>query len=209
VILIGQQAFEEFCSVLRQAKNFCYVISPWIGPSIAKKISELLTIENCIIIVRDYWQGNKRSYRYLKRFDFRIDPELHSKIMITDNRGVEGSSNFSHKAFFRNDDHMTFFENDEENYQALMGIAMRWISNSKPFDPKQPARYWNNKSRPLKSMPEELTDESESTDENIDENDLDFDPPEEETHETSDSEASKNIAEAWRALRGKRKRYVA
>lgn len=212
MILTGQEAFNEIVKVVSHAHNFCYILTPWFGPEIARAIKRVLKVENCVVVVRDYWKGNKQCCRIFKDFQFLINPRLHSKIIITEQAGIEGSTNFTKKAFDRNADHTTFFQADEPNYDQLMQIAMDWIAEAIPFDYTQPTVYWNNQDRPLEELPNVL----EESDQDIVES-SDADPEDLALGESNETPSSKdereqvraNVSEAWRIFSGQKKKHSA
>jgi len=218
VILTNQKAFEQVLDVVEQAEVFCYILSPWFGSKIALEIKSRIKCPDCKVVVADYFEENHKAYHIFKDKDFRLDPNLHAKIILTEKDCVSGSQNFTEKGFFRQHGQFTFNREGGEDYKVLKALALSWIKSSTTFDEKHPIIYWSNKNRPLESLPTVLkTDGSPETveEEEVGWDDSHEDPSETETTsaEPADEETPKpakpseeskaSLNEAWRILLGK------
>lgn len=218
MILTDQKAFEQVLRIVEQAEVFCYILSPWFGSKIALEIKSRIKCSDCKVVVADYFEENHKSYHIFKDKDFRIDPNLHAKIILTEKDCVSGSQNFTERGFFRQHGQFTFNGEGGEDYKVLKALALSWIKSSATFDEKHPIIYWANKNRPLESLPAIL--KTDSSPEAIEDESVDWDADQEDPSESEPtsakpksedppepakpSEESKaSLSEAWRILLGK------
>jgi hypothetical protein len=221
VILIGQKALEAVLQVVAQAEVFCYIISPWFSSKIALEFKNKLKCPTCVVIVRDYFEENVKSYHIFKGVDFRVDPEVHDKLLITEKACVSGSENFTEKGFLRNHGHYSIRPSTDPEYTDLKMLALAYIKCGMQFDEKHSIIYWSNRNRPLESLPEVLgnsspetatasSEEADGPDEEEDLGGVACQEPqitdEEAVPEKSSEESRANLSEAWRILLGKKKR---
>jgi hypothetical protein len=202
-------AFIEVFAVIDRAKEFCYVLSPWIGKRVAKEIRRCGHSKVLIIVIADYSQVNVEAYSYLKDLTVLIDGDMHEKLIITENEYVSGSQNYTERGFFRTHGSYKFYPNTQEDYNEQLDLASNWIKRSKPFDTAHPVEYWTNKDRPVETLPEYLTEPGEPTE-------VEEPLPPEDNEESEEPElivlekdrqaAHDNLDEAFRLLLGKDKR---
>ncbi|MFW9873563.1 MAG: hypothetical protein ACFFG0_10700 [Candidatus Thorarchaeota archaeon] len=169
-------------------------------------MKKAIILPETIILVRDYFEGNFKTFRVLKDYRFVVDPRCHIKLIITESEYCAGSQNWTNTGLFVDHGVVTYHTRESEDYEGLLKAALGYIASATPFDSTQKAEYWNEKNRPLNTMPNILVDPSVPSDEALEDSDI-LEPVSEDIEEITlpqpDDESKNNLSDAWKLLLGK------
>ena len=145
MLLKRDEAWNTFQQVISESYNFIYLISAWVGPKFAKELENIAAAKEVIIVIRDLKLSNSKILQYLTNFDVRIyNPKilengkehfLHSKILISDTSLMVGSANFTYTSFFKEENHIQYYDNLAPEWSEFYQYAKKIIDESEMITP--------------------------------------------------------------------------
>jgi phosphatidylserine/phosphatidylglycerophosphate/cardiolipin synthase-like enzyme len=133
----GKLAYDKLKEYIMNANSFLHIGTAWMTPDIAKLFAYNTSCKTKTATLSDKQKYNVDSYKILSENGFKVylNKDAHYKYMLSENCFVFGSANFTHSAFFRQDELLYFGVATEEplTHAEIMVFHNQMVEKSLDF----------------------------------------------------------------------------